>query len=235
MSKIRDLFWPTLEGETAEQVPADEIEAIRQADLSQQAALALSEAQRIASDEEERRKTAEAKASNFLLVAAALVPLLTYLETAIWDAKLGTAPKWLTLIILSLAVAYLIGAVVWALRTVAVGTYHRVGSNDVLRIWRAGHNRDENLARETLIAVRSNQGEINRKVSAVKMTHLFMVRAVLVFCSLLLVQAFAEFGHEFDLWKKAYAAWTCVIHSSSRVSPSTQQPTSSTLDRRPGE
>lgn len=212
MRQIFDLVWPTLEGGPPEPVPQQEINTLREAKLPQKASLALSEAQRIASDEEDRRKTAESKASNFLLVAAALVPVLTYLETSIWDAKLGTAPKWLTLIILSVAVAYLIAAVVWALRTVAVGTYHRVGSSELLQILRQ-KNIEAHLARETLVVTRLNQDEINRKVSGVKMTHLFMVRTILAFCVLLLVQAFAEFGHETDIWNKINSRWNGVSGS----------------------
>jgi hypothetical protein len=217
MRRFFDFVWPTLESGTPDVVPQQEIDLLRAADFSQNTSLALSEAQRISSDEEERRKTAESKASNFLLVAAGLVPVLTYLETAIWDAKVGTAPKWLTLTILSVAVAYLIASVIWALRAVAIGNYHRIGSSDLLQIWRSA-NIQEQLTRETLIATRSNHGEINRKVSAFKMTHLFMVRAILVFCLLVLVQAFAEIGHETDIRNKVRALWSCLVHAPSASS-----------------
>lgn len=199
MSKISDLIWPTLEQATPDPSQEVEVQAIRAADFSHNLPLALMEARRLSNEEDDRVKSTEAKASNFLLVAAALVPLLTYLETSIWDGKLGTAPKWVTLLILGIAVAYLAGAVVWALRTVRVSTYHGIGATDIVSTWNERREIEPWLAKETLVAVRMNQTGINAKVSAVKMTYAFMVRAILSFCLLLLVQATAEISYETGL------------------------------------
>jgi hypothetical protein len=108
-----DIIWPTLEKPTAEEVAGDTAKAqifassLERLNLTSEFdQLALDAARRIEADEGERKRSAEVKASHVLLVIAALIPLLTYLETAIWDAKLGTAPKWLTLLILLTAVAF---------------------------------------------------------------------------------------------------------------------------------
>jgi hypothetical protein len=199
------LIWPTQERPTPAQTQALEqeeqqhIAAINSAVFSTEAAVALDQARRIDESEEERRKTAEAKASSFLLVLAALVPLLTYLETSIWDAKVGTAPKWVTLIILAGAVAYLAAAAFWAMRTVSVDVYHTIGVTDLLRIMVAPAPK-EALAQETLIHARRNQNTINAKVSCVSMTHQFMLRGVLAFCALLLVQVAFELAHILGYW-----------------------------------
>jgi hypothetical protein len=206
LSRLTDLVWPTLESLEPDELAdlqranRDDVEVLQGSDWPNHDKIALEEARRIAAEEEDRRKTAEGKASNILLVVAALIPLLTYLETAIWDAKLGTAPRWLTLAILAGAVAYLAGASSWALRAIAVGTYHRIGPMDLNRIWTQNANAIEALVRQTLVAVRQNQAEINRKVSAVKMTHKFMIRSIIGFSLLLLVQAIAEIGNETGFW-----------------------------------
>jgi hypothetical protein len=203
---LRDFIWPTLERLSAAQLEAmqvqerQDIEAVRTATFGTEVETALDQARRIDHDEDERRKTAEARASNFLLVLAALIPLLTYLETSIWDAKVGTAPKWITLLLLSIAVAYLAAAAFWALRTILVRTYHTIGVRDLVASMVAQQPKEE-LAKQTLIGARRNQNTINVKVSAVKMAHEFMLRAVLAFCALLLVQGAFELIHVLGFWE----------------------------------
>jgi len=220
---LRDIIWPTLEKLSQTQIEAirDEenkiVAAVGTASFSTEVETALDQARRIDHDEDERRKTAEAKASNFLLVLAALVPLLTYLETSIWDAKAGTAPRWITLFLLSIAVAYLAGAAFWALRTISVGNYHTIGVADLLACMIRQQPKEE-LAKQTLIAARRNQNTINSKVAAVKMAHEFMLRGVLAFCALLLVQAAFEFVHVLGFWENQLTA----VHSNTQ--PATGPP-----------
>lgn len=200
IASLKEALWPILEDwrpvELSEIRSAnrDEIEDIGLSDWSVESGLALEEARRIANEEEERRKTAESKASNLLMVAAALVPILTSLETAVWDAKMGTAPKWISLPILAVAVLYLCWAALWALRTIATGNYVRVYHFDLVEIWKNEQEIKRKLVAETLLATRMNQDAINKKVSASKMAHAFLFRAILAFCLLLLVQA------GFELW-----------------------------------
>lgn len=170
----------------------EEVDDIKKVVWTINADAALAEARRIAAEEDERRRSVEAKSSTYLLVAAALIPLLTYLESAIWDNRVGTAPKWLTLTLLMIAVAYLAGAAFWAFRTVGVSVVHRVGTRDVVIIWGKDKDQVPHLVQETLIAARRNRGLTNAKVSAFKMSHEFIIRAVFTFCALLLVQALWE-------------------------------------------
>jgi len=208
MTSLSETLWPTLEDWRPAELSEirngnhDEMEDIRSADWSNESALALEEARRIAKEEEDRSKTAESKASNLLLVAAALVPLLTSLETAVWDAKMGTAPKWISLPVLAVAVVYLCWAALWSLRVIAASNYVRVYHADLVHIWKDRQEIKKKLATETMLATRLNQDTINKKVSALRMAHAFLFRAILAFCLLLLVQA------SFELWAVLFPHFT---------------------------
>jgi len=194
ISTVRDFFWPVhdrptkAELQTLTRSERTDVKKIRRTPWGSELDLALEEARRLVSEEEERRKTSESKASNLLLVTAALIPLLTYLEATIWDSKLTTAPTWLTLPILATAVAYLGCAAWWAFRTVDVGNYLRIYPTDLAKIWQAKRLIKKTLIVETLVAVRRNQETVNEKVSYSKMTHAFLLRAVLSFSALLLIR-----------------------------------------------
>lgn len=212
VSQAGEFVWPTLEGGDA---PEDQLIAeVEARSFSENEELALEEALRLSDREDERRKTAEAKAANFLLVAAALVPILTYLETSIWDGRLGTAPKWLTLLILAAAVSYLTNAVIWALRAVQVGAFHVIGSSDLAELWKVSRRVKARLAKKVLIATHLNQNTINDKVSSLKMAHVFMVRAIVSFCILLIVQAAVEFSFETGLANGVQSAFMFVFRDN---------------------
>ena len=194
ITKVRDFFWPVLDRPTASELKEisrserDDIKSIQKAAWATKSNLAIEEARRLATEEDERRKTVESKASNLLVVATAFIPLLTYLETAILEAKHETAPIWITLPILAVAVSYLCNAGWWAFRAVRVGNYHRVYSIDLVKIWRAGKLIQKRLVAETLVAIRKNQETVNGKVTAFKMAHEFLLRAIVAFSALLIVR-----------------------------------------------
>lgn len=200
ISKVRNFVWPILEKPTADEVgemdraEQTDLKLIQDAKWSEESNLALEEARRLAVTEDERRKTAESKASNLLLVATALIPLLTYLEAAILDAKVQTAPTWLTLPLLAVAVAYLSASGWWAFRAVSVDRYHCVYPVDLVNIWGKGKEVQRQLVIEMLSAIRRNQEMVNRKVSALKMTHEFLLRAAFSFSALVLLRV------SFTLW-----------------------------------
>lgn len=194
IKKVRDFVWPVPDRPTASELKEisrserDDIKSIRKAPWGTESRLVIEEARRLATEEDERRKTAESKASNLLVVATAFIPLLTYLETAILEAKHEAAPIWITLPILAVAIAYLCNAAWWAFRTVQVGKYHRIYSADLVKIWRAGRSIQKRFVEETLIAVRNNQETVNNKVTAFKLAHEFLLRAIAAFAALLVVR-----------------------------------------------
>jgi hypothetical protein len=87
----------------------------------------------------------------------------------------------------------------WALRAVKVGTYHRIGVQDLISILSADARVSTKIVKETLTAARKTQWEVNDKVSAVKMAHLFLIRAIITFSLLIAAQAVAELAHVFGL------------------------------------
>lgn len=203
LGPLIELIWPACDdwrpAELAEirEANRDETDGIRSTNWSVEADLALEEARRLANAEEDRRKTAESKASTLLMVAAALVPIFTYLETAIWDAKMGTAPKLVSLPILGTAVLYLCWSALWALRAMVTSNYHQVYHADLIEMWSEGKQGAEirgRLATETFLASRLNQDTINKKITCSKMGHAFLFRAIVAFALLLVVQA------GFELW-----------------------------------
>jgi hypothetical protein len=203
IGRLTEVFWPTREDWRPAELSEirnsnrDEADDIRSTDWSVESDLALEEARRLGNAEEDRRKTAESKASHLLMVAAALVPIFTSLETAIWDAKLGTAPKWISLPLLAVAVLYLCWSALWALRAMATSNYRQVYHSDLVCIWKEGQGGPEirrRLAAETFLASRMNQDTINSKITCSTMGHAFLFRAIIAFSVLLLVQA------GFELW-----------------------------------
>lgn len=194
IKEIRNFFWPVLERPTVSEnnrilrLEDDDVKEIKSVNWVAESSMALEETRRLVTEEDERRKTAESKASNLLVVATAFIPLLTYLETAILEGKHETAPIWITLPILGIAVAYLCNASWWAFQTVRVANYHRIYPSDLIKIWRTGKSIQKKLVAETLIAIRRNQETVNTKVSSFKMSHEFLLRAIVAFAALLLIR-----------------------------------------------
>jgi hypothetical protein len=194
MRRLLELIWPMLEAWEPHELSEiregniDDIAAIRDTAWSQCPELALEEARRLASAEDERRRTAEAKATTCLLFAGALVPVLTYFEAAVWEGKVGTAPQWLSLPMLAVAVLYLIGACVWAFKTIGVATFHQIDVTELLRIWREEKLLPK-LITEIFVVTRRNRDHINSKVSYVKLAHAFIFRAFVVFGVIVVLEA----------------------------------------------
>ncbi len=188
--KIRDFFWPVLaarpesEREGINRQEADELVQIKNTDWSSEVDVALQEAHRISAEEEDRLKTVASKATNLLLFVALLVPLLTYLKAVVLNADVKSVPPWITLMVLALAVAYLVKASLWAFKILGVGNYHRVYSSDLVKVWGNKSDLKRGLVVEILSATRRNQEAVNSKATALKMTHAFLLRAILALSSL---------------------------------------------------
>jgi hypothetical protein len=194
-----DLVWPTLEersGDSQKTLEAD-LEEIGKATWPSDPQGALAEAREIEKREEERRTSTDSKASNYLLVIVAIMPLLTYLESTVWGQAFGTAPRWLSLIVLSASVAFLLGASHWAFKTLRVGTFHVLSAAELQAFWKSD-NRQDRLVNEILKNIRRNSDAINDKVSCMKMAHIFLKRGIVYFGALILLQA---------AWALGQAAW----------------------------
>jgi hypothetical protein len=192
---LTDYIWPTLaplttiERQTAETGLARDLAAIDGCSFAPSGVSVLEAARKLSEDEEARRLGAEARASTYLLVIAALIPLLTYLEGTVWGQTFGQAPRWLSLAVLGIAILYLLGAGRWAFRTLGVTAYDRIDASDLVAI--AGQAQaafEEALAKKILVVTRRNRDAVNAKVTGIKMCHLFLRFAVRWFGFLLLLQ-----------------------------------------------
>lgn len=192
---LTDYVWPTLapmtvaERQSAAAELTQEVAAIEACSFGASGSTALAAAKKLAEDEEARRLGAEARASTYLLVIAALIPLLTYLEGTVWGQTFGQAPRWLSLTVLGVAILYLLGAGRWAFWTLGVVAYDRIDARDLVAITgEAQPTFEEALAKKILGATRRNRDAVNGKVTGIKMCHLFLRLAVRWFGLLLLLQ-----------------------------------------------
>lgn len=179
-------------------------EKISQLTFSDHASEALAAAERIADAQTQRRRTAETKASAYLAVLAALVPVIISIEGADWEKKTGPAPEWLRLIILVSAIIYT-GAAGWfAAKTLKVSGFYTVGVSDIVDAYSNG-NADEELAKNNLLSVRKSQYSVNEKVTNIKLSHEHLLRAFCCFLILLVLDPSFVFiksmnkNHEKDL------------------------------------
>lgn len=215
-----ELFWPILQRATAAEI-ADEregqrrqIEQIEAMAISAEADLAYEAARTVYEEETERVKSADNKAFQYLLVCAAIISLLTYLESAIWDGKLGTAPRWVSLSVLLVAVAYLIRAALWSLGVLTTRTHHLVGASDIVEMWTRRSPRSR-LTKNVLIATIQNHDGINRKISCVKMATAFLSRAIMAFGVLLFIEIVWELANSIFPW--VAAGFATMVQSSSEL------------------
>ena len=79
---------------------------------------ALAEANKVFESELERRKSSDQKATTYLAVVAALIPIVLTLASAVWDKKAGEAPAWINMLLLAISVGYVATAGVWSFECV---------------------------------------------------------------------------------------------------------------------
>lgn len=185
-----DLVFPYIEKLTPDQKAAEDerlrqdIAAIEAADYTVNAERALDEAQKVLAIEMERVRSAESKATTYLAVLAALVPLIITLQAANWEKKAGPAPDAARLIVLTLATIYIAAAGYHAFKTLQVATFQRVGEAEIAAAWRT-QDPLRKLARGTLLASRNSRQAINNKVTRIRATHAHLIRAFGAFVLLL--------------------------------------------------
>lgn len=194
MSKFTDFFWPTLEMPTLEERDAEDLaletdlKAISGMSISvpENLAVMLDEARRLTEEEEGTRSSLETRGGVYLATIGTLIPIVIFVADALTgdDAPL---PFDAAKVILSLfAIAYLLGALRWSFKALAVGTYHRVGVRDVPVI-AADADPGLSLTRQLLEALRRNRPVVNGKVTDIKLAEMFMRRSIIVLLLLLAV------------------------------------------------
>jgi hypothetical protein len=202
MKRVREFFWPLLDKVprfAAKQAKEDreaELAAIRSA--TWKLPEAMEHARQLTTAENERKQGAETKASLYLAVIAAIVPILGSLVTDFFQHASnspGDAFGIVTLAIFVLGMAYLLACGVWSFRTLKVSTYSRVDVTELLQA-AASSDPEQHLVKEMLCAVRMNRDEVNAKITRIRMAHLFLIRTFLTLSLLLMVIV---------LWKSASA------------------------------
>lgn len=190
LTKVLDAIFPFIEPlddaqfEAEKRSLAEDLAEIDKSRFGFQAEHALAEAQRAAMQEQDRVKTAESKATTYLAVLAALVPLIITLQTASWENKSGPAPEGLKLSVLFIALIYVAAAGYNAFRTLQVSGFERVAEREVAQAWRTPKP-IEKMTRRTLRASRRSRQAVNLKVTYIKVTHQHLVRAFAAFVLLL--------------------------------------------------
>lgn len=211
-SGIGDLLWPQLRS-TPPDAQAKAASAAVVAKLaspnwnSADHAVVLAEAQRIVDAEAERRRSADNKAAIYLAAIAAVLPLLASTETIFWDQTVGRAPPWLTAWPMLATVTYLGAAGLWAVRVLRVSTTTRVDVEDVVKL---GRGAAKALATQHLRAAYTSRDSTNAKISNLKMTHEFVLRAAVAFALLL--------GTE-TLWSGVSGLAPIALEPSARAGP----------------
>lgn len=191
---VRDRIIPLLDRPGAETVLAQEkcrdrdLASIDAQGWSVHTDVALEEARRIFDAEMTRRASADAKATTYMAVIAALVPIGLSVQGAVVEGKIGSAPSWVNLMILAIGMLYVIGAGLWAFHVLKVSGAARADVPDLLRAWKKPDPR-MHVVRATLKAARLNWSGVNEKINGIRMAHEYLMRAFLVFAMLLIVNA----------------------------------------------
>lgn len=190
--RILDLVFPYIEKLTpAEQAVEDQrlqrdIAAIEAADWTRNDERALDEAQKVSATEIERVRTAEGKATTYLAVLAALVPVIITLQAANWEKKAGPAPDAARLFVLAVATVYVAAAGYHAFKTLQVSGFQRVGEAEIAAAWKT-QKPLRRLTRGTLLATRQSRDAVNAKITRIRVTHEHLLRAFGTFVLLLLL------------------------------------------------
>lgn len=210
-TKWLDAVFPYIEPLTGEETKAqktwldNDVNAINAAEFSKEPERALDEAQRVAAAEIERARTAESKATTYLAVLAALVPLVITLQVATWEDKSGPAPEGLKLATLFIATMYVAAAGYHAFRTLQVSGFQRVMESEITTAWQTQAPLQK-LAQSTLLASRRSRDAVNAKVTRIKVTHQHLVRAFGAFVLLLSLDpafyAAGSIGANIRVWKQ---------------------------------
>jgi hypothetical protein len=223
--RLLDLVFPYIERLTPAERAADEqrlerdVAAIEAADWSCNEERALDEAQKVSAAETERVRTAEGKATTYLAVLAALVPLIITLQAANWEKKSGPAPDMARLFVLAVATVYVAAAGYHAFRTLQVSGFQRIGEAEVAAAWKSPRPLPR-LTRGTLLATRRSRAAVNDKITRIRVTHEHLLRAFGAFILLLLLDPlFYAVGYRNARQEQAMPKIIVVEHGTTRAAP----------------
>ena len=189
--QIRAFSWPTLKPMRPEQVEAcavslaQDLKAIDRLSFTDDSDSALEEARRIVASDVDLCKATDQKATTYMAVMAALVPLGVILAITTWNNRVSSGQWWVNMLLLGLAVTYLVRAGSWSFRVLAVRAPHYIGVGDLDAAW-AQNDPKTALARATLRCGRVNQDRINDKIAYIGMAEAFLRRAFTTFAGVLL-------------------------------------------------
>lgn len=187
LTKLRELIWPVLETGTAEDKAKKEerhrnvLAAVAKTTWKNKDVI-LEEARRLVLREEERRKTAETKATIYLAVLAAIVPLsLSFVkDLPAYFGSLSDLQVLVFIILLLAAISYLLAAGVWTFRTIQVSVHDRLDVEELIGLDSSSDTELE-LCRMMLKSVKNNNKYGNEKISKLRMAHAFLIRTFIVF------------------------------------------------------
>ncbi|WP_278348041.1 hypothetical protein [Stutzerimonas kunmingensis] len=165
-----------------------EQEKVDQASWTDKTEVALEEARRLFDAEHERRRGADSKAGLYLAAITALMPILAAILPGLWDEQISRGLRGTLLAIFICALLYLMRAGLWALKTIKTTAAAQLGAGDIAASLNSSKP-EEKLVKQLLSAVIYNYTGTNQKISCIKMTHEFLLRAFFCFVAFLAVQA----------------------------------------------
>ncbi|EMM5790001.1 TPA: hypothetical protein NEO27_004649 [Pseudomonas aeruginosa] len=165
-----------------------EQEKVDQGSWADKSDVALEEARRLFDAEHERRRGADSKAGLYLAAITALIPILATILPGLWNDQISRTLRGTLLGIFICALLYLMRAGLWALQTIKTTPAAQLGAGDIAESF-SSDKPEEKLVKQLLSAVIYNFTGTNQKISCIKMTHEFLLRAFFCFVVFLAIQA----------------------------------------------
>lgn len=192
---IPEWLWPRLT--LSSQAPVDSLQhkwlqsqrdKVNQGTWLGKSDVALEEARRLFDAEHERRRGADSKAGLYLAAITALMPILATVLPDLWDEPKSKTLAGILLGIFIFALIYLMRAGLWALQTIKTSAAAQLGAGDIADSF-SSVRPEEQLVKQLLSAVIYNYNGTNQKISCIKMTHEYLLRAFFCFVAYLSVEA----------------------------------------------
>ena len=187
LTKLRELLWPVLDYGNEQTIQDKQkrhgeiLQDIKKAKWQHQDVV-LDEARRLVLREDERWKTTDTKATIYLAVLAAIVPLsLSFVKDI--SGYFGTFQDWQIIVLIALflsAIVYLLAAGVWTFKTLGVSAHDRVDVEELLELCNTTDT-TLTLNAKILKSAMNNRKCTNEKVNKLLMTHAFLWRTFVAF------------------------------------------------------